>query len=455
MVAFFPNWKGQRIKIGKWLTILTILLLCVFQLYTLSEIYQNTKKDYSNNIFSILVAKTELLNLIKLPSPPQTYYSYNANRHKLRIIKENERIDSIFKLEPNRDFRLVNCQASYDIRDTNIWTLDTLGKMLVTALESQNLSSYFNLTLSDKHSDILATFQHGKLYLPFLNIHKELQLGFLEHHKLKVTFAYPFHIFWNAAWDRTITTVFLFLLLIVSSMSLFVQLRDERRTSEYRKKFTHTLVHNLRSPLLAAKQQLTAFETLKFSAEKQQQIIQVCIQNTTNVLKDIEKLLFTSVNAYGLVAHREIFDLNQTIQKLIPVYQQNYPDKKVHICIDCQICCLIDADPTLIEGALGNLIGNAIKYSGPEVHIHIICRKNPHKVFISVQDDGFGIPPNEQQYIFQENYRGKQYKNDRSHRGFGLGLFYVQAVVLAHRGKISVNSDGANGTTFTIELPQK
>ncbi len=455
MVAFFPNWKGQRIKIGKWLTILTILLLCVFQLYTLSEIYQNTKKDYSNNIFSILVAKTELLNLIKLPSPPQTYYSYNANRHKLRIIKENERIDSIFKLEPNRDFRLVNCQASYDIRDTNIWTLDTLGKMLVTALESQNLSTYFNLTLSDKHSDILATFQHGKLYLPFLNIHKELQLGFLEHHKLKVTFAYPFHIFWNAAWDRTITTVFLFLLLIVSSMSLFVQLRDERRTSEYRKKFTHTLVHNLRSPLLAAKQQLTAFETLKFSAEKQQQIIQVCIQNTTNVLKDIEKLLFTSVNAYGLVAHREIFDLNQTIQKLIPVYQQNYPDKKVHICIDCQICCLIDADPTLIEGALGNLIGNAIKYSGPEVHIHIICRKNPHKVFISVQDDGFGIPPNEQQYIFQENYRGKQYKNDRSHRGFGLGLFYVQAVVLAHRGKISVNSDGANGTTFTIELPQK
>ena len=139
MVAFFPNWKGQRIKIGKWLTILTILLLCVFQLYTLSEIYQNTKKDYSNNIFSILVAKTELLNLIKLPSPPQTYYSYNANRHKLRIIKENERIDSIFKLEPNRDFRLVNCQASYDIRDTNIWTLDTLGKMLVTALESQIL----------------------------------------------------------------------------------------------------------------------------------------------------------------------------------------------------------------------------------------------------------------------------------------------------------------------------
>ncbi len=455
MVAFFPNWKGQRIKIGKWLTILTILLLCVFQLYTLSEIYQNTKIDYSINIFSILVAKTELLNLIKLPSPPQTYYSYNANRHKLRIIKENERIDSIFKLEPNRDFRLVNCQASYDIRDTNIWTLDTLGKMLVTALESQNLSTYFNLTLSDKHSDILATFQHGKLYLPFLNIHKELQLGFLEHHKLKVTFAYPFHIFWNAAWDRTITTVFLFLLLIVSSMSLFVQLRDERRTSEYRKKFTHTLVHNLRSPLLAAKQQLTAFETLKFSAEKQQQIIQVCIQNTTNVLKDIEKLLFTSVNAYGLVAHREIFDLNQTIQKLIPVYQQNYPDKKVHICIDCQICCLVDADPTLIEGALGNLIGNAIKYSGPEVHIHIICRKNPHKVFISVQDDGFGIPPNEQQYIFQENYRGKQYKNDRSHRGFGLGLFYVQAVVLAHRGKISVNSDGANGTTFTIELPQK
>ncbi len=455
MIAFFSNRIERRVRIGKWLMILIILLLCILQIYTLNEIYYNSKENYTDRMFNNLIAQTYLLNLTKSYNSPLTYCAYNVKKDEIHLVKTNEKIDTTIFIIKTKDLSLPLCQASYDIRDTNIWTLDTLGKMLVTALESQNLSTYFNLTLSDKHSDILATFQHGKLYLPFLNIHKELQLGFLEHHKLKVTFAYPFHIFWNAAWDRTITTVFLFLLLIVSSMSLFVQLRDERRTSEYRKKFTHTLVHNLRSPLLAAKQQLTAFETLKFSAEKQQQIIQVCIQNTTNVLKDIEKLLFTSVNAYGLVAHREIFDLNQTIQKLIPVYQQNYPDKKVHICIDCQICCLVDADPTLIEGALGNLIGNAIKYSGPEVHIHIICRKNPHKVFISVQDDGFGIPPNEQQYIFQENYRGKQYKNDRSHRGFGLGLFYVQAVVLAHRGKISVNSDGANGTTFTIELPQK
>lgn len=455
MIAFFSNRIERRVRIGKWLMILIILLLCILQIYTLNEIYYNSKENYTDRMFNNLITQTYQLNLTKSYNSPLTYCAYNVNKHEIHIVKTNEQIDTTIIFTQDKTFKLPEYSISYDVRDTCIWHLDTLGKMLVETLKSQALSTHFKLILSNESGQILETFQYTKLNFHSTSIHKELDLGFLEHHKLTIIFIYPFYYFWNTAWDRIITTGCLFFLLIFLSMSLFVQLRDERRTSEYRKKFTHTLVHNLRSPLLAAKQQLTVFETLKFSAEKQQQIIQVCIQNTTNVLKDIEKLLFTSVNAYGLVAHREIFDLNQTIQKLIPVYQQNYPDKKVHICIDCQICCLVDADPTLIEGALGNLIGNAIKYSGPEVHIHIICRKNPHKVFISVQDDGFGIPPNEQQYIFQENYRGKQYKNDRSHRGFGLGLFYVQAVILAHRGKISVNSDGANGTTFTIELPQK
>lgn len=44
---------------------------------------------------------------------------------------------------------------------------------------------------------------------------------------------------------------------------------------------------------------------------------------------------------------------------------------------------------------------------------------------------------------------------DRQHKGFGLGLYYVQAVALAHHGHISVKSDGMHGTEFTITIPQK
>lgn len=455
MIAIFTNKIKKQMNFGKWLTIFIIFFLCIFQIYTLNEIYHNTKENYSNQIFDNIITKTYQTNLIKSSQIPLTYCAYDAEKHEICIVKLNENIDTLIALNPTTDFRVPLCQASYDIRDTNIWNLDTLGQMLIKAFASQALSTNFKLRLHNEKKDILTTFQYGNFdfYLP--SIHQALDLGFLEHHKLTITFNYPFHYFWKAAWDRIITTGGLFFLLIFLSVSLFIQLRDERRTNEYRKKFTHTLVHNLRSPLLSSKQQLSALQLLQLSPGQQQEAIRICLRKTTAVLKDIEKLLSTSVNAYGLVAHREIFHPEELIQKITTIYQQNAPDKKVYISNTCQQNMTIYGDPTLLEGAIGNLVGNSIIYSGTEVHIHITCRKINKKVLLSVQDDGFGIAPEERPYIFQENFRGIKYQSDRNHKGFGLGLYYVQAVVKAHRGQITVESDGQNGSTFTFELPEK
>ena len=57
--------------------------------------------------------------------------------------------------------------------------------------------------------------------------------------------------------------------------------------------------------------------------------------------------------------------------------------------------------------------------------------------------------------IFEEYKRGQRYKGDKQREGFGLGLFYVAAVVKAHHGRIQVNSDGKQGTEFIIEIPQR
>jgi len=104
---------------------------------------------------------------------------------------------------------------------------------------------------------------------------------------------------------------------------------------------------------------------------------------------------------------------------------------------------------------LGNLLGNAIKYSGTIVRIRIGCRREAKKWILTVQDDGYGIPPEEQKFIFQEYKRGQRYKGDKQRKGFGLGLCYVAAVVKAHHGHIQVNSDGKQGTEFIIEIPQR
>ena len=375
--------------------------------------------------------------------------------HIIHIEKISEGIDTTIYLPQNIDNQLLNCQGNYDIRDISVWSLDSLASLLKESFRFQNFIPPFTLTLTDAEGKMLDQYQNTGSSLSLWTVHQKIPLGFLEHHLLTADFIYPLSYFWYQVWDKVITTLGLFFLLIVSTSTLFVQLRNEKNTGEYRKKFTHTLVHNLRSPIIFLKQQLESIGTLELSAEERQQAFNKCEEKVANVLKDIEHLLSVSVNAYGLVVHYEKFNITAMVCELANAYTQNKPDKKVTITLDEQAELWVWADPILLEGALGNLIGNSIKYSGNDTSIHIYCLQEKKKIVITVTDNGFGIPIEEQQQIFRENYRGRRYMTDRQHKGFGLGLYYVQAVTLAHHGQISVRSDGMHGTEFTIIIPQK
>mgnify|MGYP000021341428 CR=1 FL=1 len=455
MIAIFENWREKREKIGKWLMFISILLLSILQIFTLCEIFYNTRNDYQANIYTVLLSQTNHLNLTKSLTAPLDFLSYNYSNNSLFIKKKSQSIDTIIYLPQHTDTERLLCQGNYDIRDMNVWSLDSLASLLKESFRYQNFIPPFTLTLTDAEGKILDQYQNTGPSLSLWAVHQEILLGFLEHHLLTADFIYPLSYFWYQVWDKVITTLGLFFLLIVSTSTLFVQLRNEKNTGEYRKKFTHTLVHNLRSPIIFLKQQLESIGTLELSAEERQQAFNKCEEKAANVLKDIEHLLSVSVNAYGLVAHYEKFNITAMIRELAKVYTQNQPEKKVTITLEQQAELWILADPTLLEGALGNLIGNSIKYSGNDTQIYIRCFQEKTKTIITITDNGFGIPLEEQQQIFRENYRGRRYMTDRQHKGFGLGLYYVQAVALAHHGHISVKSDGMHGTEFTITIPQK
>lgn len=455
-MTFFQNWKDKRVKTGKRLMFAIILLLCMFQGITLSEIFYSTNYYYEENVNFVLLKKIHQLCLTKSPSASLEFYSYNYNKQDLFIRKKSPAIDTNIHIPIPINEDLFFCQSSYDIRDTSVWSLDSLGTLLEEAFRYQKFIPPYTLTLSDRESGkVLDQYQYTTSACSLWSIHQEIPLGFLEHHLLTAEFIYPISHFWNQVWDKVITTLGLFILLILSTWTLFIQLRNEKKTSEYRKKFIHSLVHNLRSPIIFLKQQLECIEVLSLSAEERQAALVKCKERTSLVLKNIEQLLSNSVNAYGLVAQYESFDLTALIKKTMEAYQQNQPGKKVSITFTTQLNHPVSADPILLEGALGNLIGNSIKYSGEDTQISISCREEHKKLVITVIDNGFGIPAEEQEQIFRENYRGRKYMTDREHKGFGLGLYYVQAVVLAHRGHISVKSDRHSGCEFVLEIPQK
>lgn len=118
----------------------------------------------------------------------------------------------------------------------------------------------------------------------------------------------------------------------------------------------------------------------------------------------------------------------------------------------------IDQRPLLLHGdsqklmqALGNLIHNAIKYTGTGGSIEVLVKELPQEIMVSVTDTGIGIEASQHQMIFE---RFRQAENRRNKAGgAGIGLNLAKHIIELHGGKIWVESDPGKGSTFTFCLP--
>jgi signal transduction histidine kinase len=108
-------------------------------------------------------------------------------------------------------------------------------------------------------------------------------------------------------------------------------------------------------------------------------------------------------------------------------------------------------NPVRLRQMLSNLINNAIKYTPTRGKIQVLGHAEGGQIIIQVSDNGPGIPPSDQPYIFDKFYRGSNIDGDVT--GTGLGLAIVKSIVENHEGRIWVDSTLGEGSTFTVVLP--
>jgi signal transduction histidine kinase len=106
-------------------------------------------------------------------------------------------------------------------------------------------------------------------------------------------------------------------------------------------------------------------------------------------------------------------------------------------------------DPDRMSQVLANLLDNAVKYTPAGGQIRLEGFMQGDEIVIRVQDSGVGIPPEELPRIWERLYRGDP---SRSKTGLGLGLSLVKAIVEAHGGRMEVQSEPGNGSTFCVHL---
>jgi signal transduction histidine kinase len=143
--------------------------------------------------------------------------------------------------------------------------------------------------------------------------------------------------------------------------------------------------------------------------------------------------------------------LDLLIKDLCHLFQILAEQKNIVLRIDpCQETVVM-GDKMRLQQLFTNLIDNAIKYTF-QGSIQISLEKNDEMAMVKVRDTGIGIPQEEQKNIFKRFYRVDKSRS-KENGGVGLGLSIAEWIAHAHHGKIEVNSELNQGSTFTVYLP--
>ncbi|MCD8150125.1 MAG: cell wall metabolism sensor histidine kinase WalK [Clostridiales bacterium] len=147
-------------------------------------------------------------------------------------------------------------------------------------------------------------------------------------------------------------------------------------------------------------------------------------------------------------------DINEMLELIMKRLRPIARKKNVDLVLESYRPVTADVDEVKLTLALSNLIENAIKYNRSEGWVHVSLNADHQYFYVTVEDNGIGIPEESLDRIFERFYRvDKSHSNEIG--GTGLGLAIAQNAVILHRGSIRVNSVLNEGTTFTVRIPLK
>lgn len=239
-------------------------------------------------------------------------------------------------------------------------------------------------------------------------------------------------------------------LLAVRDVSRFKRLNENMST------FLHTVSHDLRSPLTAAKGYLDMLPMVGEVNDKQETMmgkIVTSIQDMTNL---VEKVLDAGrldpmMGTYQL--RRESIDPSEIISKVVSTLSSAAQKKQINLrSRSASNIPIMYLDEMMIERALQNLVENAIKYTPENGEVTVEVEMKNDTLIFAVTDNGLGIAPEDQQRLFERGERVRR-KEHKGIRGSGLGLFIVRNVAQQHGGDAQVQSEEGKGSRFEILIP--
>jgi PAS domain S-box-containing protein len=239
-----------------------------------------------------------------------------------------------------------------------------------------------------------------------------------------------------------------------SQAELQEALEREKQLGELKSRFVTMASHEFKTPLatiLTSASLIGKYVTTEEQAQREKHLKRISdtVLNLSNLLNEF--LSIGKLEEGKIVPKLEKFHLPELIREVVNEMQNQALEGKT-IRFQPDGVTSVSLDKELVRNVLLNLLSNALKFSQPKGNIEVTAsRIANNELEIQVKDEGIGISKEDQTHLFERFFRGRNVDNIQ---GTGLGLHIVQRYVNLMEGKIEVESNLNQGTTFKITFPE-
>lgn len=274
--------------------------------------------------------------------------------------------------------------------------------------------------------------------------------------RLQVAFPDTFRYFISTMWWM-LSGSLLFTLIIIFAFAYTLQvIFKQKKISEIRNDFINNMTHEFKTPIATIRLAADALSNpaVASQSDKVNYYSDIIKEENERMNSHVESILNMALfDKNQFIPNPQVTDLHELLNQVIKSMQlqagarggtiaTKFSAKNVYVSADLQFLPVV----------FMNLIDNAIKYSdrAPEVEVETFDSQNG--IQVTVKDNGVGMDAGTLKQVFEKFYRVPT-GNLHQVKGFGLGLSYARAIVVAHGGTISASSVPSSGSAFKVELP--
>lgn len=235
---------------------------------------------------------------------------------------------------------------------------------------------------------------------------------------------------------------------------ILVDVTKEKEIENLKTDFVSSVTHELRTPITSIKGfTKTMLMNNELTDKNKMEFLEIIFKETNRLENLIEDILSISKIEAGQVFYNfEEISIAVIVEHVYNIFKMQAMKKD--ILLTCDIIPDLPnilADQDAIHQIAVNLIGNALKFTPQGGEIKVKLEQEDKNLAFSVEDNGLGIPANDQKNIFKKFYRVRRPGTEIP--GTGLGLSIVKEIVKTHKGGVKMESEEGKGTKFTVFFP--